>query len=114
LTKNPIKTKKKANTSVCPSVWPGRFCHRKSRGRFGRRKCRRNDDDSLGRKEKRKKRKRTLSVEDGNLGRKKKEKKKKKNPVRLSVEVLKPDGQDLELQDLGFGTWTHRQTSELI
>jgi hypothetical protein len=41
----------------------------------------------------------------------KKEKEKEKNPVRLSVEVLKPDEQDLEFQDLNFGTWTHAQTN---
>jgi hypothetical protein len=67
---------------------------------------------------KKEKRKRTLVLTLGSpskKGRKKKpvvltlgspsekgerKKKKKKNPVRLSVEVLKPDGQDLEFQDL--------------
>ncbi len=49
------------------------------------------------------------NIDDDSLGREKKKKKKKKTHVRLSVEVLKPDG-----QDLGFRTWTHGQTDRQV
>ncbi len=47
-----------------------------------------------------KKKKTPLTAHEGFFGQKKK---KKKNPICLSVEVLKPEGQDLEFQDLDSG-----------